>query len=112
VSCITDCISNAGYFHGPRENHRYEVSFRSLSGDSQVHPDAASAVVKVPDAQANSVEFDSSHVAQAIIFGDYYGLMCKRVCSNGLWVDVLQVWNWKIKDWYRVSERHPTSSSL
>ena len=29
---------------------------------------------------------------------------------NGVEVDVLQNWNWKLKDWYRVSECHLTLS--
>ncbi|OJA12080.1 hypothetical protein AZE42_02188 [Rhizopogon vesiculosus] len=83
----------------PGENHEYDISFRSLSED-KFHPDAASAVVKIPDTQEN-LELLNPRYTEAMIFGDYYGLFCKRVHSNGAEVDVLQVWNWKVKDWYR-----------
>ncbi|OJA08006.1 hypothetical protein AZE42_01093 [Rhizopogon vesiculosus] len=84
------------------EDHDYEVSFRSLSED-KVHPDAASAVLKVPDAQAQ-VDFEFLHYSdvEGKLFGDYFGLICKNVRLDGATVDVLQVWKWKAKDWCQV----------
>ncbi|OJA20156.1 hypothetical protein AZE42_08452 [Rhizopogon vesiculosus] len=92
----------------PGENHQYEISFRSLSKD-KFHPDAASAVVKIPDAQENLERLDLKGV---MIFGDYYGVFCKNVRSNGAEVDVLQVWNWKVKDWYRVKLFDPEDGTM
>ncbi|OJA12067.1 hypothetical protein AZE42_02190 [Rhizopogon vesiculosus] len=87
----------------PVENHEYEISFRSLSED-KFHPDAASAVVKM--------ELLGPKYTEVMIFGDYYGLFCKNVGSNGARVDVLQVWNWKVKDWYRVKIFDPEDGTM
>ncbi|OAX31488.1 hypothetical protein K503DRAFT_806028 [Rhizopogon vinicolor AM-OR11-026] len=66
------------------ENHKYEVSFRLLSED-KFYPDAASAVLKIPDVQENLKPLDLKEV---MIYGDYYGLFCKNIRSNGAEVDV------------------------
>ncbi|OAX43255.1 hypothetical protein K503DRAFT_862421 [Rhizopogon vinicolor AM-OR11-026] len=91
----SDHTDTTAAIDGPSEDHDYEVSFRSLSED-KVHPDAASAVLKVPDAQAQ-VDFELLHYSdvEGKLFEDYFGLICKNVRSDGAAVDVLQVWKWK-----------------
>ncbi|KAG2370302.1 hypothetical protein BDR07DRAFT_1604133 [Suillus spraguei] len=109
-SCKIDTIAFTGYSFSPEqdlvvihsraargESHAYNVTFRSLSED-KVHPEAASPLVKAMDNQINSGTFKSPYT-QAVIFGDYYGLLCKfaHKADGGL-VDFLQIWNWKSKD--------------
>ena len=63
----------------------------------------------MPDAEAGvNMEFLESR-EEGKIFGDYYGLLSNDARSNDAVVHVMQVWNWKIKGCYQVSECHPTS---
>lgn len=114
-SCKIDSIAFTGYSFSPEqdlvaihsraargESHAYNVIFRSLSED-KVHPEAAFPLVKALDNQIDSGLFKSPYT-QAMIFGDYYGLLCKfaHKADGGL-ADFLQIWNWKSKDAFQVS---------
>ncbi|KAG0693735.1 hypothetical protein DFH29DRAFT_1038054 [Suillus ampliporus] len=88
----------------PGESHVYDVTFRSLSED-KVHPEAAFPILKALDNQVD-LEFFDSVTSTHMIFGDYYGLFCKnahKADGSGV-VDFLQIWNWKSKDAFQISE--------
>lgn len=92
-----------GYIDGNRESHAYNVTFRSLSEDKP-HPDAGSPLVKALDNQIHPQLFDSPYT-QSMIFGDYYGLLCKYAHkADDELVDLLQIWNWKSKEASPVSQ--------
>ncbi|OJA12068.1 hypothetical protein AZE42_02191 [Rhizopogon vesiculosus] len=91
---------------GTREDHNVEVTFKSLSED-KVHPDAASAVVVLEP----QVDWNYDHM-HAMISGDYYGLFSRHCYTDGVKVDILQIWNWKLKDWCRVKHLDPKDMAM
>ncbi|KAG2125471.1 hypothetical protein DEU56DRAFT_567452 [Suillus clintonianus] len=85
-------------------NHAFDVSFRSLS-ENNVHPEAASAVIKALDNEVD-FEFSDPYARKSSIFGDFYGVLFTNVdrAHDGEAADILQIWNWKTKDAFQCIE--------
>jgi hypothetical protein len=60
--------------------------------------------VKALDNEAD-LELFNPDALRSSIFGDYFGVLFRNVNkANGGVADFLQIWNWKSKDTFQVSE--------